>query len=145
MNLAKWTVRRLPAALEEETVGHAHDVGLVDSRDGVSSIGHSILECILSYSPALNINKHELIAVHICISGTVRYWWYGRMMTQDWRPVPDYAMAWFHDNVTKCDDCAQCAAALRSQNYLFSAPALTFISAPATAPATAIYWHFKLF
>ena len=34
---------------------------------------------------------------------------------------------------------------LRSRNYLFSAPAptLTIISAP--APATAIYWHLKLF
>ena len=30
---------------------------------------------------------------------------------------------------------------LRSRNYLFSAPALTIIS----APATAIYWHLKLF
>ena len=32
---------------------------------------------------------------------------------------------------------------LRSRNYLFSAPTLTIILAP--APAKAIYWHFKLF
>ena len=39
----------------------------------------------------------------------------------------------------------ECQVVLRSQNYLFSAPTLTMISAPAPAPATAIYWHLKLF
>ena len=36
---------------------------------------------------------------------------------------------------------------LRSWNYLFSAPTLTIISAPAPAlaPGSAIYWHLKLF
>ena len=32
---------------------------------------------------------------------------------------------------------------LRSRNYLFSAPALTFAIISAPAPATAIYWHLK--
>ena len=34
---------------------------------------------------------------------------------------------------------------LRSRNYLFSASTLDIFSAPAPAPAAAIYWHLKLF
>ena len=54
-------------------------------------------------------------------------------------PVPDH---WLYK---KCSVKTVKKAVLRSRNYLFSAPVptLTIISAP--APASAIYWLFKLF
>ena len=75
------------------------------------------------------------------------------MATED-SPHQHEGWAHFNDTVSRDYYFFMCHiwfldAVLRSRNYLFSArataPTLSIISAPASAPATAIYCHLKLF